>query len=114
MDSADRVNMIGLVKEFSNTDNGAFLREFDWKAVPFWTEADKCNDKSDTLGIYHAAEDTIGLMEACDPELIASTYVHELRHASAAETRSCRIPPEKKVRPSVGDRKGRPAERKRF
>ena len=69
------------MRSFSNTNEGAFLREFDWKAVPFWTEADKCNDKSGTLGIYHAAENTIGLMEACDPALIASTYVHELRHA---------------------------------
>lgn len=81
MNSKDRITIIGLVEEFSNTNEGAFLREFDWKAVPFWTESDKCNVDSGTLGVYHAAEDTIGLMEACDPALIASTYVHELRHA---------------------------------
>lgn len=81
MNSADRVKMIGLVEAFSNTENGAFLREFDWKSISFWTEAETCNVDSGTLGVYHAAEDTIGLMEACDPALIASTYVHELRHA---------------------------------
>lgn len=81
MNSADRVKMIGLVEEFSNTDKGAFILEFDWKSVPFWTETDKCNVKSGVLGIYHAVSNTIGLMEVCDPVLIASTYVHELRHA---------------------------------
>lgn len=81
MNAAYRVKMIGLVEDFSKTEKGAFLRDFDWKSISFWTEPDRCNVDSGTLGVYHAAEDTIGLMEVCDPALIASTYIHELRHA---------------------------------
>ena len=63
-----------LADKYSQTEDGSWLNEFDWKSVPVKFK----KLKYDIVG-YHFCG-TITLMEVCDSSLIFDIYIHELRH----------------------------------
>lgn len=62
--------------EYSTTDGGLWLRDFDWASIPVelkrFADPDVCGQY--TFGV-------ILLMECAVPSALFEIYVHELRHA---------------------------------
>ena len=63
-----------LTEAYAETQDGAWLNDFDWMRVPVRFK----KLKHDVIGYHFFGK--ITLMEVCDVSLIFDIYIHELRH----------------------------------